>query len=709
MGRGTPYPAAPEPAALTAEPSPTPRGRRCSSGFPAAGARRPAAAAESRDREAAARPGVHPMNGTLQPPGWTERVRAASALVLAPHHDDEVLGCGGLAAQLAAAGGAVRVLFLTDGGGGAEAVDGPRRLPPAAAGGGRQGLRDPGPRRLRPPGPPRRRPGAPPRRGGGGDPPGDPDPAPRAAARPLAAGGLARPPRRLRRPPPPARPRARRPSGPGAAPRRCASSSTRSTTPAYPDLLVDVGAERERLERAMAAYASQEERHPYWNAGARPAPLPHPEPAAGGGAGRGVPPPPRRGLHHPQPGPARPPPRRLARRSTRSARGRASRWSSAPATARACSPRRSTASPPGEYRRAEVVLVNDGGEPPAVPAGFPLPVVRVDLAENRGRAARRRGGHRRRDRRLRGLPGRRRPRRSRAPGDPGRPGLGGRGARRLHRRGGGRSTSWTPREGWVCRERRLPYSRDFDPRRPAGRQLHPVQHPADRARAVRRGRPVRSVAAVLRGLGLPDPPGGAHPVPPSRAGSPASTGTSAAAATTSSASAPASAPTSWRSRRGCSPSTPTASAPRRWPARSTPCAPSWSAEREGWAGARRDLADLAAELAGPGRPRRPLPGRTRSWPASASSGRSATTPPTASWRPSARSASSLRGELQDGIAGGEIQRLYDDEGKLRAAVDDQTAHLGRTYAEIERLNGIIREMEATRAWRSISGWGGGSA
>ncbi|HEY0556173.1 MAG TPA: PIG-L family deacetylase, partial [Thermoanaerobaculia bacterium] len=60
------------------------------------------------------------MNGTFLPPGWTEPVRAASALVLAPHHDDAVLGCGGLAAQLAAAGAAVRVLFLTDGGGGAE-------------------------------------------------------------------------------------------------------------------------------------------------------------------------------------------------------------------------------------------------------------------------------------------------------------------------------------------------------------------------------------------------------------------------------------------------------------------------------------------------------------------------------------------------------------------------------------------------------------
>ncbi|MFP5288214.1 MAG: hypothetical protein ACLGI9_20940, partial [Thermoanaerobaculia bacterium] len=54
----------------------------------------------------------------------------------------------------------------------------------------------------------------------------------------------------------------------------------------------------------------------------------------------------------------------------------------------------------------------------------------------------------------------------------------------------------------------------------------------------------------------------------------------------------------------------------------------------------------------------------------------------------------------------EVQRLYDDERKLRASIDDQTAHLGRTYAEIERLNGILREMEATRAWRVHQWWQG---
>jgi LmbE family N-acetylglucosaminyl deacetylase len=41
----------------------------------------------------------------------------------------------------------------------------------------------------------------------------------------------------------------------------------------------------------------------------------------------------------------------------------------------------------GSYRRVEVVLVNDGGEPPAVRADFPLPVSRVELESNRGRAA----------------------------------------------------------------------------------------------------------------------------------------------------------------------------------------------------------------------------------------------------------------------------------------------------------------------------------
>lgn len=57
------------------------------------------------------------MNSSLSPPGSTEDIQADSALVLAPHYDDEVLGCGGLVGRLTSRGATVHVLFLTDGGG----------------------------------------------------------------------------------------------------------------------------------------------------------------------------------------------------------------------------------------------------------------------------------------------------------------------------------------------------------------------------------------------------------------------------------------------------------------------------------------------------------------------------------------------------------------------------------------------------------------
>lgn len=47
---------------------------------------------------------------------------AVRTLVLAPHFDDEVLGCGGLLLRLAAAGARVEILFLTDGSGGVEEI-----------------------------------------------------------------------------------------------------------------------------------------------------------------------------------------------------------------------------------------------------------------------------------------------------------------------------------------------------------------------------------------------------------------------------------------------------------------------------------------------------------------------------------------------------------------------------------------------------------
>lgn len=54
------------------------------------------------------------------PPARVARLEAERTLVLAPHYADEVLGCGGLLARLAASGATVRVLFLSDGGGSAE-------------------------------------------------------------------------------------------------------------------------------------------------------------------------------------------------------------------------------------------------------------------------------------------------------------------------------------------------------------------------------------------------------------------------------------------------------------------------------------------------------------------------------------------------------------------------------------------------------------
>jgi chromosome segregation ATPase len=60
-------------------------------------------------------------------------------------------------------------------------------------------------------------------------------------------------------------------------------------------------------------------------------------------------------------------------------------------------------------------------------------------------------------------------------------------------------------------------------------------------------------------------------------------------------------------------------------------------------------------------------------------------------------ATALRGERERLTA--EAERLYGEEQALRAVVADQDAHLGRTYAEIERLNRLIGAMEGTRAWR----------
>jgi len=52
----------------------------------------------------------------------------------------------------------------------------------------------------------------------------------------------------------------------------------------------------------------------------------------------------------------------------------------------------------------------------------------------------------------------------------------------------------------------------------------------------------------------------------------------------------------------------------------------------------------------------------------------------------------------------ELERVYGEEAKGHAAVAEQTAHIGRLHAEIERLGGIVRTMEGTRAWRLHRWW-----
>ena len=62
------------------------------------------------------------MSAMPKPPGGCEVVTSLVTLVLAPHYDDEVLGCGGLVAQLGRAGTRVHIVFLSDGSGGVEEV-----------------------------------------------------------------------------------------------------------------------------------------------------------------------------------------------------------------------------------------------------------------------------------------------------------------------------------------------------------------------------------------------------------------------------------------------------------------------------------------------------------------------------------------------------------------------------------------------------------
>jgi LmbE family N-acetylglucosaminyl deacetylase/glycosyltransferase involved in cell wall biosynthesis len=230
--------------------------------------------------------------------------------------------------------------------------------------------------------------------------------------------------------------------------------------PLYPDLLVDVTAELPKLGEAMACYASQLERHRYLEARLgllswRSLSLP-PEVRAAEAYRRLAPPDfqtrsAAQLIRHLGGEPERfelregPPVSVVVRTRDRPELLRQALGSLAL----------------GGYRRAQVVLVNDGGAPPAVPADYPLPVVRLDLPGNRGRAAAAQAGveaatgayvaflddddlaapeH------LATLAGL----------------VGGAGVRVAYTDAAVGVYELDAHEGWRCVERRLPYSRDFD-------------------------------------------------------------------------------------------------------------------------------------------------------------------------------------------------------------------------------------------------------
>jgi LmbE family N-acetylglucosaminyl deacetylase len=613
-------------------------------------------------------------------------VEAGSALVVAPHYDDEILGCGGLIAGLAAGGAAVRVLFLSDGGGGGEEIADReayrrRRREEAAGAAALLGL-------------------------AGWDglalPDGALDRHLEAAVAGIRRALLSQRPDLLLVPSPLEISRDHRAAFAAVhrlfAPVRVGALEHEAweglrilayevNHPAYPDLLVDVSAHGGLLERAMALYASQEERHPYGNAalglrrfrtlslGARvalaegyrrlaladfttrsPAQLV----AFLGGA--------------PEPlvvseGPKVSVVVRTKDRPELLAQALASLAAS-------------------DYRRAEVVLVNSGGGEPAVPDGFPLPVVRAQSPAERGRAGSVAAGI------------------AAATGDyvtflddddlaapehlSTLAGLvQGAGVRVAYTDAAVTIWELVPPSGWVCRERRLPYSRDFDPDLLLVDNYIPFNTLLiERALLLEVGPPDLSLpffedwdllirlAALAPFHHLPRVTceyrhfrGGGHHIFGER---PRERGDFLAVK---------------------------AQVLGKHAARLTPEALARAvdllraelvAEREATAGLKREVASQKSdldhrgrELATLGAAHQALAGERFAWEE----------------RYHARNGEAAALERAQAQATADLHRLYAEEARLRAAVDEQNTHLGRTYAEIERLNGLVREMESTRTWR----------
>ncbi|MCB1053930.1 MAG: PIG-L family deacetylase, partial [Acidobacteria bacterium] len=318
-------------------------------------------------------------------PGVTAEPIARKALVLAPHYDDEILGCGGLVMRWLEGGADVAVLFLTDGAGGVEDVDdraayGATRRAEADNVAASLGLRVVAHLGLAD---------------------GSLAQQTEDLAASLTEALVAEAPDTVLVPSPleasedhratfAALHEALAPIRPGHALAAVAEDLQvlvyEVNHPLYPNLLVDVGATLPALERAMELYASQQRRHDYWSAALglrrfRTQTLGPDVEAAEAYVALGL------GDFTTRS------PAQLVRHFGGSAEvlevHTGPRLS---VVVRTCDrpellaeALRSLAE--GSYRRAEVVLVNDGGAPPKVPGGFPLPVVRVDLPDNRGRAA----------------------------------------------------------------------------------------------------------------------------------------------------------------------------------------------------------------------------------------------------------------------------------------------------------------------------------
>ena len=343
-----------------------------------------------------------------RPPTVPGTVVARRVLVLAPHYDDEVLGCGGLLLQLAAAGTDIVCAFLSDGSGGGEGPPGGmsgsdysalRRAESEAATaalgigrvehvGHRRGFADGGlvsslheltgqieallddcrPDLVLTPSPL--------------EVTGDHQ----ATFRALHEALIAR--------------RRTAPAGRGSPPAGAAAALDDSSPgdlllrvlcyevnhPFYPDLLVDVSAEIDGISAAMAHYRSQQDRHDYLDSclGLRRFRA-HSLPRECGSA---------EGYCQLQ----------ASDFTTRSPAQLIAHLGGVPALVEVDSPRRvsvvvRTYNRPrrlaealeslarSTYRNVEVVLVNDGGRRPEVAEDFPFPVVRVEHESNRGRAA----------------------------------------------------------------------------------------------------------------------------------------------------------------------------------------------------------------------------------------------------------------------------------------------------------------------------------